>query len=119
MIGLCEVLSDREKIPQEIFDGALNYTCTQLYRKIDAVSAGTLALMLLNYFYLKDPRYVKIKDATGLLNTIFTLFDAEEVKSLVNDKDEVLESISMVIVRVAEIYVAYEKVAKQRNGDLE
>src|SRR3989304_7199860 len=85
LTGLTETLKDRDIIPADFFNGALNYTCTQLYRKCSPQCAGTLTLMLLNFFYLSEPRYVKLEDALGLLTGMITMFETNEIVSRVSD----------------------------------
>src|SRR3972149_7841344 len=116
LVGLCDTLKDREIIPADFFNGALNYTCTQLYRKCSPQCAGTLTLMLLNFFYLSEPRYVKLEDALGLLTGMITMFETNEIVSRVSDNGIVVESLSGILRDVKSSYVAYEKVAKNKNG---
>ena len=117
--GLTETLKDRDIIPADFFNGALNYTCTQLYRKCSPQCAQTLSHMLINFFYLSEPRYVKLEDALGMITGIIALFESEEITSRVTLTPIVVESLGKLLDLVKISYVAYEKKAKEKNGDLQ
>ena len=116
--GLTDTLKDRDIIPADYFNGALNYTCTQLYRKCSPQCARTLSHMLINYFYLSEPRYVKLEDALGMITGMITLFESGEITSRVALTPVIVASLGELLDLVKISYVAYEKRAKAKNGDL-
>jgi len=120
LTGLQKILSDKSKVPSEIFDGALNYTMCQLYRKSNIVIAESIILMLFNKYYYDEPRYTKLKDAIGTLYEVRSAFRNHLFDSCgINKEDDVVSSIDRLIRHQDSIYVPYEITKKKKNGDLE
>lgn len=119
MLGLQKVLDDEKQIPKEIFDGALNYTICQLYRKANIAIAESIILMLLNKYFFDEPRYTKLKDAVGTLYSVCYAFREKLVETGVTTEDGVCESIDRLISYQKNRYVYYEESKKSKNGDLQ
>jgi hypothetical protein len=119
LVKLCETLADKDKVPIEIFDGALNYTITQLYRKCDLLIAENLTIMILQRFYLGLPKYRNFKDVLGLLDAMITAWKNDELimpcKSI---SDDVITSLERIQKSMRKYYISHEFIVKKRNGDL-
>lgn len=119
LLGLQKVLDDQIKIPAEQFDGALNYTICQLYRKTQLAIAETLSLMLLNKYYLETKKYRKIKDAYGTLTAIHDAFEYNLITISDNiTLPDIYDSLNRLYYYVKDRYIEHEKLVKKLNGDL-
>lgn len=120
LLGLQKTLEDKTIIPTNIFEGALNYTMCQLYRKSDITIAESIILMLFNKFYYNEPRYIKLMIAVGTLYSVRYAFREHLFDSCgINKEDDVCSSIDRLLMHQKSLYVIYEKKKKQSNGDLE
>lgn len=120
LLGIQKTLEDETVIPKDYFDGALNYAITQLYRKCDIVIAESITFMLLNKYYLAQPRYKKMKDALGLVSAILEAFDSKQlIIPVENDLESILVSLGRIYDKVSTDYIRYEKTVRAKNGDLE
>jgi hypothetical protein len=119
LLGLQKTLDDKYTIPPEQFDGALNYTMCQLYRKSDIVIAESIVLMLFNKYYYDEPRYTKLKDALGTLYSVRKAFRSHMFDSCgINREDDIVSSLDRLIAHQETIYIPYELEKKTLNGDL-
>jgi len=120
LLGIQKTLEDETVVPKDIFDGALNYTITQLYRKCDIVIAESLTFMLLNKYYLAQPRYGKLKDALGLISAILEAYDSKQlIIPIENDLDTIMKSLGRIYEKISIDYIKYERMVRAKNGDLE
>lgn len=119
-LGLQSVLDDKDKIPDTIFAGALNYTMCQLYRKADVMIAETITMMLFNKYFYDNLRYVRLMNAVGTLYSVRYAFREHLVPNgTKNTEDSIVASIDRLIAYQKDIYVEYEKKKRKDNGDLE
>src|SRR5512137_66638 len=93
LIGLQKTLDDSKIIPTSMFEGALNYTMCQLYRKADVTIAESIILMLLNKYYYSEPKYYKLMNAVGTLYSVRYAFRDKLVDTGVTTEDGVCQSI--------------------------
>ena len=118
ILGLQKILDDKNQIPFEFFDGALNYTMCQLYRKANVTITESIILMLFNHFFFDTSRYSKLKDAVGTLYSVRYAFRDKLVECGVSIEDDVVASIDRLIAYQRQRYFSYEVEAKKKNGDL-
>jgi hypothetical protein len=120
LLGLQKALDDRNQIPAEIFDGALNYTICQLYRKADITIAESIILMLFNKYFYDQPRYTKLLNAVGTLYSVRYAFRNHLFSVCgINKEDDIVASIDRLLANQQSTYVSYEITKKNKNGDLE
>jgi hypothetical protein len=119
LLGLQKTLEDTLVITSDVRDGALNYTICQLYRKCDIAYAESITIMLINHFYLENPRYTKIKDTFGLIDAIVGIFESGEISTILNPVEDIKVSLLKIYKHVNANYIRYEVIKKTQNGDLQ
>lgn len=95
-------------------DGCLNYFFTQTLRKVDHLDRceTTIILTLINQF-LREPRYLFLERALGLINAMQIEFKRR------NWRSEGLYILERVYNFVKRRYTKYEDKKIDENGDLE
>jgi hypothetical protein len=120
LLGLQKTLDDSKIIPTAIFEGALNYTMCQLYRKSDITIAESIILMLLNKYYYSEPRYFKLMNAVGTLYSVRYAFREHLFNHCgINKEEDIVSSLDRLIMHQKLLYVKYEKLKREKNGDLD
>jgi hypothetical protein len=120
LCGLHKTLDDKNSIPTEIFDGALNYIMCQLYRKSAIPVAESIILMLFNKYFYDNLRYTKLKNALGTLYSVRYAFRNHLFECCgINLEENIVSSIDRLIAHQQHIYIKYEFSKRDKNGDLE
>jgi hypothetical protein len=112
--SVSDIIVSLDELPKEIFDGALNYACTQILRKLNPIESNAIVASILHHYYMGKPSYVKLKDCIGLLNVMILEFNRRNWGN--NRVDNILKYL---LQYVTEIYNEYEPQKMAENGDLE